>query len=92
MEHAGKTSLLQRFVLDQFSVAFGYRATLGASFLTKKIDLTDGADGSVTESCNIGVWDVAGTERFRSMSKFHFRYFSGREIVAACCAYVCSEG
>ena len=59
----GKTSLCSRFIRDSFSAA--HVSTIGAAFATMEIDL----DPPV----QIAMWDTAGEERFRAMTKFYFR-------------------
>ena len=54
----GKTSIFYRFIDQKFNDK--YRATIGADFMSKKIDY----DGS---SYSLQVWDTAGQERFVSL-------------------------
>ncbi|RDW77371.1 hypothetical protein BP6252_05424 [Coleophoma cylindrospora] len=55
----GKTSLVHRYVKNQFSPA-STTSTVGASFLTKRV-LDDDSDTTV----RLQIWDTAGQERFR---------------------------
>ena len=54
----GKTSLLMRYIKNQFSPA-STTSTIGASFLTKRI--VDSESDSVVK---LQIWDTAGQERF----------------------------
>lgn len=55
----GKTSLLLRYIKNQFSPA-STTSTVGASFLTKRV-VDDESDTVV----RLQIWDTAGQERFR---------------------------
>lgn len=60
----GKTTLLHRFVHDTFrDTSF---PTIGAAFAAKEV-------ASNGKKKVIGVWDTAGTERYRAMSKLFYR-------------------
>ncbi|KAI1007076.1 hypothetical protein K3495_g1147 [Podosphaera aphanis] len=63
----GKTSLVHRFVKNQFQPA-EMTSTVGASFLTKKV-VDDESDTVV----RLQIWDTAGQERFRSISRLYYR-------------------
>jgi len=63
----GKTSLLLRYIKNQFSPA-STTSTVGASFLTKRV-VDDGSDTVV----RLQIWDTAGQERFRSISRLYYR-------------------
>ncbi|RMJ25173.1 gtp-binding protein [Aspergillus sp. HF37] len=61
----GKSSLVLRFVKDQFD---DYReSTIGAAFLTQTISL----DESTTVKFEI--WDTAGQERYKSLAPMYYR-------------------
>ncbi|KAK9804352.1 hypothetical protein WJX72_008486 [[Myrmecia] bisecta] len=62
--HAGKTSLVVRYVQGTFNDA--RKATVQASFLTKHLDI----DGSQVE---LAIWDTAGQERYHSLAPIYFR-------------------
>jgi Ras of Complex, Roc, domain of DAPkinase len=67
----GKTSLLERFVNARFSAL--YKATIGADFLTKDIELRDasGAHGNtLRKRATLQLWDTAG------QGKRYFFFFS----------------
>ncbi|KAL3420142.1 Ras family protein [Phlyctema vagabunda] len=63
----GKTSLVHRYVKNQFSPA-SMTSTVGASFLTKRV-VDDDSDTTV----RLQIWDTAGQERFRSISRLYYR-------------------
>ncbi|RFU35383.1 hypothetical protein B7463_g919, partial [Scytalidium lignicola] len=63
----GKTSLLLRYIKNQFSPA-STTSTVGASFLTKRV-VDDESDTVV----RLQIWDTAGQERFRSISRLYYR-------------------
>jgi small GTP-binding protein len=71
----GKTSILNRFVFNKFSPT--YKATIGADFAVKQIDLTCG------ESVNLQIWDTAGQERFQSLGVAFFR---GSDAIILVCS------
>jgi small GTP-binding protein len=58
--NVGKTSLLQRYLSNQFHQQ--HAATIGAAFARKEIYVDE--DTSVL----LEMWDTAGQERFRSMA------------------------
>ena len=70
--NVGKTSLLDRFVKDQFTDQ--YRATIGSDFLTKDM-LVDG------RTVTLQLWDTAGQERFRGLGSAFYRGADGCIIV-----------
>ncbi|KAG9231693.1 putative ras-like GTP-binding protein [Amylocarpus encephaloides] len=63
----GKTSLLYRYIKNQFSPA-STTSTVGASFMTKRV-VDDESDTVV----RLQIWDTAGQERFRSISRLYYR-------------------
>lgn len=61
----GKSSLVLRFVKDQFD---DYReSTIGAAFLTQTVSL----DANTTVKFEI--WDTAGQERYKSLAPMYYR-------------------
>ncbi|OQO01076.1 GTP-binding protein [Cryoendolithus antarcticus] len=61
----GKSSLVLRFVKDQFD---GYReSTIGAAFLTQTIALDD------QTTVKFEIWDTAGQERYKSLAPMYYR-------------------
>ncbi|KAG1877189.1 P-loop containing nucleoside triphosphate hydrolase protein [Suillus subluteus] len=63
----GKTSLRGQYISGRFST--GYRATIGADFITKSLP----DPKSPTEVISLQIWDTAGQERFSSLSSAFFR-------------------
>jgi len=63
----GKTSLLQRFIHNNFKEV--QHPTIGANFLTKKIVIPEYPHITL----RLQIWDTAGQERFRSISKLYYR-------------------
>ncbi|OCH89814.1 ras-domain-containing protein [Obba rivulosa] len=63
----GKTSLRNQYISGRFTT--GYRATIGADFITKTLPHHSLPDESVT----LQIWDTAGQERFSSLSSAFFR-------------------
>ncbi|KAF8154974.1 P-loop containing nucleoside triphosphate hydrolase protein [Crassisporium funariophilum] len=63
----GKTSLRGKYISGRFSN--GYRATIGADFITKTLPHPTNPGQSVT----LQIWDTAGQERFSSLSSAFFR-------------------
>lgn len=68
----GKTSLLERFVNARFSAL--YKATIGADFLTKDLDLRDiSGEAGPRKRATLQLWDTAGQERFQSLGTSFYR-------------------
>ncbi|KAI0089800.1 P-loop containing nucleoside triphosphate hydrolase protein [Irpex rosettiformis] len=63
----GKTSLRNQYISGRFTT--GYRATIGADFITKSIPHHARPEEKVT----LQIWDTAGQERFSSLSSAFFR-------------------
>lgn len=61
----GKTSLMQRFVHNKFDEGRTF-PTIGAAFAAKEVC-------SNGRKRIIGIWDTAGTERYRAMAKMFYR-------------------
>jgi small GTP-binding protein len=68
----GKTSLLHRFVMNQFSSS--YRMTMGVDFLKKELNVQN-------NTINLTIWDVAGQERFKFMRKNYYRGAQGALLI-----------
>ncbi|KAJ3994758.1 ras-domain-containing protein [Lentinula boryana] len=60
----GKTSMRGQYISQRFST--GYRATIGADFITKVVQVGE-------EMVTLQIWDTAGQERFSSLSSAFFR-------------------
>jgi len=68
----GKTSLIRRFVDGSFSEF--YRITIGVDFANKTIMIGD-------KKVEIQLWDIAGQERFGSMTGVYYRESYGSLVV-----------
>ncbi|KAK7688331.1 hypothetical protein QCA50_008703 [Cerrena zonata] len=66
----GKTSIRNQYISGRFTT--GYRATIGADFITKTLPHHDKPAVS-SESVTLQIWDTAGQERFSSLSSAFFR-------------------
>ena len=72
----GKTSLLTRFVREEFRGTGGTRSTISAALLERRVDLGNG-DAAMLE-----IWDTAGQERFRSLNTpMYYRGAAGAILV-----------
>ncbi|KAH7919638.1 ras-domain-containing protein, partial [Leucogyrophana mollusca] len=63
----GKTSLRGQYISGRFST--GYRATIGADFISKTLPHPSRDGDAVT----LQIWDTAGQERFSALSPAFFR-------------------
>lgn len=80
-DHAvGKTSLIRRYVLDQFDDR--YIQTLGAKVSKKEIEVPH-PEGGGTIRVLMSIWDVIGEKGFRELLKE--AYFHGAQGVLAVC-------
>lgn len=64
----GKTSLVNRFLNPHSPLPTSSQATIGASFVTKRIH-----DPDSNTTVRLQIWDTAGQERFRSISRLYYR-------------------
>ncbi|KAG9485467.1 ras-related protein Rab-7L1 [Eleutherodactylus coqui] len=64
----GKTSLLNRYVHDVFGKE--YKMTMGVDFALKVVQWSD------TELVRLQLWDIAGQERFTSMTRLYYKQAS----------------
>ena len=64
----GKTSLVHRFVKNAFIPSDKAQSTVGASFLTTRVN-----DPEAGTAIRLQIWDTAGQERFRSISRLYYR-------------------
>ncbi|KAM3933064.1 ras-related protein Rab-7L1 isoform 1-T1 [Leptodactylus fuscus] len=64
----GKTSLLNRYVHDVFGKE--YKMTMGVDFALKVVQWSD------TEMVRLQLWDIAGQERFTSMTRLYYKQAS----------------
>jgi small GTP-binding protein len=65
----GKTSITMRYCHGSFSTPTS--ATIGASFLQKRVIIGD--DAGARRKLTLQIWDTAGQERFRSMAPMYYR-------------------
>ena len=68
----GKTSLVGRFVTNQFNEAV--ETTVGAAFSTQSVTLPD-------RVVKFEIWDTAGQERFKSLAPMYYRNASCAIVV-----------
>lgn len=79
-EHAvGKTSLIRRYVLDEFDDR--YVVTLGAKVSKKEMTLDDEKRGPV--GMDMTIWDIMGSRGFRELLRE--AYFHGAQAILAAC-------
>lgn len=67
----GKSSLAVRFVSDEFSHYTD--ATVGASYLSKAIDVQTDDSMQVSRKLTFKIWDTAGQEKFHSLVPMYYR-------------------
>lgn len=70
----GKTSLIRRFVYDEFSDS--YLTTIGVKVTKKEVAIKDSA------SADLLLWDIAGSDKFTKISPEYIRGASAGVIVA----------
>ena len=68
----GKTSLMNRFVSNKFSLK--YKATIGVDFLQKDMNFDD-------KNVTLQIWDTCGQERFANLDSAFYRGANGAVIV-----------
>ena len=69
--NVGKTSLLNRFVLNQFLET---RPTTGIDYVRKAVRVLD-------KTVTVRFWDTAGSEKFNALSDAYFKYAAGVFLV-----------
>ena len=77
----GKSSLLIRFVRDEFVTST--KATVGMDFCSRQlqIDALHASENMVVQNLTVQVWDTAGQEQFRSLSTTYYRKGDGIMIL-----------
>jgi small GTP-binding protein len=79
-EHAvGKTSLIRRYVLDEFDDR--YITTLGAKVSKKEFEMP--MEGESPVSMDMTIWDIMGSKGFRELLRE--AYFHGAQGILAVC-------
>jgi len=73
---AGKSCLLHRFVKNEWRVLSSQ--TIGVEFASKIVKI---GSGSSRRRIKLQLWDTAGTERFRSVSRSYYRGAAGAILV-----------
>lgn len=69
----GKTSLLNRFVHNEFSLK--YKLTIGVDFLTKALEYEP------TKFVKLHIWDIGGQEKFKFLHRSFYEGAFGALIV-----------
>jgi len=69
----GKSCIVLRFVRGQFDS--NSKVTIGASFLSQTVALTDGT------TVKFEIWDTAGQERYSSLAPLYYRGASAATVV-----------
>jgi small GTP-binding protein len=75
---SGKSCLLHRFVKNEWRVLSSQ--TIGVEFSSKIVRIGVGT-GKGTKRIKLQLWDTAGTERFRSVSRSYYRGAAGAILV-----------
>ncbi|KAF4124975.1 RAB protein [Geosmithia morbida] len=78
----GKSCLLHRFVKNEWRVLSSQ--TIGVEFASKIIKV---GTGSRRKRIKLQLWDTAGTERFRSVSRSYYRGAAGAILVYDMCSH-----
>ncbi|GAM20220.1 hypothetical protein SAMD00019534_033950 [Acytostelium subglobosum LB1] len=69
----GKTSIIKRYCTGQFSP--NYKLTIGVDFAVKEIEWDKNT------SVSLQLWDIAGHERFGTMTRVYYKYAIAAIIV-----------
>nr|MDO8115765.1 Rab family GTPase [Candidatus Sigynarchaeota archaeon] len=69
----GKTSLIKRFVKNQFQA--DYKLTIGVDILTKDVGLRNG------QAATLSIWDLGGQKRFEFIRTTFYKGASGALLV-----------
>ena len=75
----GKTTLIQRFVADEFII--GIRNTIGVDFFLKQMQIESHVLEELDDQLDLQIWDISGEKRFREILPL---YSSGTHGVILC--------
>lgn len=67
----GKSSIALRFIQDKFSDK--HQVTIGAAFAAKNVEINYPEPNSPKLEIRLQIWDTAGEEKYRAMTRFYFR-------------------
>ena len=70
--NVGKSRILQRFIHGRSSEQ---KPTIGVEFTSKLVELSDNL------TVNLQIWDTAGSERYRAVTKHYYRGAHGVIVV-----------
>lgn len=76
----GKTSLIRRYVLDEFDDK--YLQTLGTKVSKRELELEVEADGTLIK-VDMTIWDIMGQKGFRELLKDAY-FYGAKGIIAVC--------
>ena len=71
----GKSALIKRYVHNFFGNHANYRATVGVDFQLKILKFNDDLE------IRLQLWDIAGQERFSSMTRAYYKGAVGAVVV-----------
>ncbi|XBW37511.1 hypothetical protein QEN19_003094 [Hanseniaspora menglaensis] len=74
----GKSSIVTRFVKDQFDI--NKESTIGAAFLSQTIKLLD-SETNDEVAVKFEIWDTAGQERYKSLAPMYYRNSNAAIVV-----------
>jgi len=83
--NVGKSSLVLRFVKNQFSIE--QCTTVGAAFLQQAVPLDDSED-----KIQFGIWDTAGSERYKALAPMYYRGAEAAIVVYDITSFESFEG
>lgn len=78
----GKSSIVTRFVKDQFDL--NKESTIGAAFLSQTIKLLDNETNDEV-AIKFEIWDTAGQERYKSLAPMYYRNSNAAIVVYDLC-------
>ena len=73
--NVGKTSLINRFVLDRFDPHSAPTLTVG--FRSKTVTLPDRGNAKI----KLQIWDTAGQEKYQALTKSYYKDTDGAIVV-----------